>query len=263
MKYNFIVLLTDFGDQDNFAGVIEGMIYKTNPAVKVITLTHNIPPQNIFRGAFLLEQSHSFFPDQTIFLNIVDPGVGSSRDIIIQTLGRKVFIAPDNGLLSFIPSAYSVYRRLILPNKYINTSHPFSDTFHGRDIFAPLAGVISNGIDLKKISIKTDKIKRIEKQEIIVKKDKIIGRIIYIDHFGNLTTNISKDIFFDFVNLKNSFKIRIKNTYFRKIHKNYSSEKKHGAVFNSFNLLEFFTPSGSAEESLKIRLGEKVTVIAR
>lgn len=258
MKYNYIVLLTDFGYQDNFIGVMEGMIYKTNPHVKIINLTHNITPQNVFQAAFLLEHSFPYFPDNTLFLNVVDPGVGTDRDIIILKAGKKIFIAPDNGLLSFIQIAKKDIYKLIIPNKYIDSN--ISNSFHGRDIFSPIAGAISKGIDLKKISIKTDKIITIKKPEVSIKKNKIIGEVVYIDNFGNLITNINKNIFFNFVSLKDTYKIKIKNNKIKKISNNYIQEKGYGALFNSFNLLEIFSPNDNASYMLKAGIHEEVSV---
>ncbi len=260
MKYNNIVLLTDFGDRDNFVGVMKGTIYKSNPDIKIIDLCHRVMPQNIMHAAFLLKHSYTYFPEETVFLNVVDPGVGTERDIILLQQGKQIFIAPDNGLLSFIDSIGALYYKLIIPNKYIPT--PSSSTFHGRDIFAPAAAVISTGVEPEKLSIRADSIKRIGEKKITINKNTLTGEIIYIDNFGNLITNIDKNTLFDFVQLAGSFKITIKKISIRKVCSNYSIRDKYGAVFNSFGLLEIFSPENNAEKLLNARLKEKITIIA-
>ncbi len=259
MKFNYIILLTDFGERDNFTGVMKGVIHKTNPDIKIIDLCHRITPQNIFQAGFLLKHSFSYFPDRSIFLNIVDPGVGSERDIIILKNKKQLFIAPDNGLLSFIQAKGVKYYKLIIPNKYL--PRIISSTFHGRDIFAPITATISKGVDLNKICIPVPEIKKIPEKEAKIEKNKISGEVIYIDTFGNLTTNIEKEYLFNFVNLKNSFKIKIKNITLRRISNTYSIKEKYGAIFNSFNLLEIFSPEGNVSGLLKAVENEKVIVI--
>ncbi len=263
-KYKHIALITDFGLDDNFVGVIKGVIYNINPNLNIIDITHNISPQNIIEASFLLENSYKYFPEGTIFLCVVDPGVGTERKVIILKQRKKIFIAPDNGILSFLLHEHKTKEiyYLKLPNKYI--PFPQSNTFHGRDIFAPLAGFISKGINIKKLCVplnNLNKIKKIEFPSIIEKETLIKGKIIYIDRFGNCISNISKEKFFNFVKNK-KFCIKIKNLKIKKISKNYQAKEKWGALFNSFNLLEIFATNKNASKRFEIKINQQITVVS-
>jgi len=258
-KYKYIALLTDFGVEDNFVGVMKGVMLSINPDLKIIDITHNISPQSIIEASFLLRNSYKYFPENSIFLCVVDPGVGTQRDIIILKKNKNIFIAPDNGLLSpllELEKENKLYK-LKIPNKYIPL--PQSVTFHGRDIFAPLAAFISKGINLKKIAISTNKINKLEFPHIQKQKNILKGEIIYIDRFGNCISNISEKDFLNFIK-SHKFLIKIKNIKIKIISKNYQINKKYGAIFNSFNLLEIFVPNGNAAKKLNIKLHQKIII---
>lgn len=187
---NLITLLTDFGLQDDYIGLMKAMIYRVNPELKVVDLCHHIPPGNIETAAFVLLNDWEYFPDETVHLCVVDPGVGTSRKILIVELGETLFIAPDNGLLSPLLRKYpvaSVYK--YNPVKYYSP-FPVSNTFHGRDIFAQLAARLASGFGWdKSITEYSGKIHKIS-IGAIVEKGWIKGKVMYIDHFGNLITNL-------------------------------------------------------------------------
>lgn len=191
---NLIALLTDFGTSDHYVGVMKGVIKKIAPDAEFIDITHEIEPQNILHGAFVLSQSVKYFPDGTIFLAVADPGVGSNRRAIVAELGSYRFVAPDNGLITL--AAYNpdkVYEisntEIILPEK--------SSTFHGRDVFAPAAGHLANGTAISEFGseIRPSEIVKLNFPEPTVTMDKIVGEVIYSDKFGNLITNIKTEIF--------------------------------------------------------------------
>jgi len=261
MKYKFIILITDFGYSDNFVGVMKGVIYKINPKIKILDLTHNVQPQNIIQALFLLKYSYEYMPKNSIFLSVIDPGVGSKRDIIIAKHKKLLFIAPDNGILSFLPRKGTVFYKLNTNSKtfkkYFTSS--ISNTFHGRDIFAPLAAYLSNGIALKKLCILTKKIKSIKLPAPKIFNKILKGKIIYIDNFGNAITNIDKKTFEKFLHNQN-FTLKIKRKSINKLSHAYSEEKNIGIIFNSFNLLEIFFPFGNVSEKLKIKIDDEVKI---
>ncbi len=258
MKYKYIILLTDFGIEDNFVGVMKGVIYNINHNVKIIDLTHNITSQNIFEAAFLLKHSYSYFPEKSIFLNVVDPGVGTDRKILIAEIDKKLFIAPDNGLLTFIiDENKDNYKLYSLKNEFLkNLTSNISNTFHGRDIFAPTGAIISKGIKLLKISNRISTFKRINYPTYKFNNKKIIGEIIYIDKFGNCISNLPASL----LNKFNKLNIKIKNITINTLSNNYNIEKRIGAIINSFNLLEIFSPSNSAANKFKIKIGDKIII---
>jgi S-adenosylmethionine hydrolase len=185
-----IVILTDFGTSDPFVGIMKGVIHQIAPLTTVIDLTNEIPPQNIQQGAVTLWQSVNYFPPGSIFLVVIDPGVGTSRRPILLQNGSHTFIAPDNGVLSFVlgdnPKAWEISNpQLVLPNP--------GSTFHGRDIFAPAAAHASLGIagsdfgdpipDLQLLPLP-----RLESRT----PGRLTGQILYPDRFGNLLTSFGK-----------------------------------------------------------------------
>lgn len=181
-----ITLLTDFGTADYFVGAVKGAILSVNPAVVIADITHEIPPQDIEAGAFTLLAAYPTFPPETIHVAVVDPGVGSTRRPIIVRAGRSLFVGPDNGLFTYIydrePSHQTFH---VIAEKYFRPSP--STTFHGRDIFAPVAAALSKGI-------KPEAFGPLIADEVRLATS-TTPKIIHIDHFGNCITNITRDLF--------------------------------------------------------------------
>jgi S-adenosyl-L-methionine hydrolase (adenosine-forming) len=181
-----ITLLTDFGTADYFVGAMKGAILSVNRAVVIADITHEIPPQDIEAAAFTLLAASATFPPETIHVAVVDPGVGSTRRPIIVRAGRSLFVGPDNGLFTYIydrePSHQTFH---VTAEKYFRPSP--STTFHGRDIFAPVAAALSKGVKPEAFGrLITDEVRLVTSQT---------PRIIHIDRFGNCVTNITPDLF--------------------------------------------------------------------
>ncbi|TFF88352.1 MAG: hypothetical protein EU550_01450, partial [Promethearchaeota archaeon] len=188
-----IILLTDFGLKgQHYIAQMKGVILNINPDVKIIDLSHNITPYSIIEAAYVLKTTYKQFPENSIFVAVVDPGVGSSREILLlKSISNYFFIGPNNGLFSNILSE-GVKEIIELKNeKFFNK--PVSSTFHGRDIMAPIAAHLSKAIKIEEFGQKFNS-KRCEKLDLTYKIDKINSKILatiqYIDSFGNLTTNI-------------------------------------------------------------------------
>ena len=187
-----ITFLTDFGTKDGYVAQMKG-VASTITNARLIDITHEIAPHNIREGAFILWTTASFFPVGTVHVAVVDPGVGMERKGLIITTKKQILVGPDNGIL--LPTAhllgeYVVYE--ITNPKYM--IHPLSRTFHGRDIFAPVAAYITNGIPFNEIGTITEHFVDLQFYMGEHRGDRIIGKIIYIDRFGNLITNIPSDI---------------------------------------------------------------------
>jgi len=188
---SIITLLTDFGTQDYFVGAMKGVILSANPAARIVDLTHDIPPQNIHAGAFNLLAAHKNFPPGAIHVAVVDPGVGSKRRPILIECAAQFFVGPDNGIFSWICEREGNWRAHHLTNdKFFR--HPTSKTFHGRDVFAPVAAAISIGAKPEEVGTPVDSIVELESLHPVTTKDgQIEGRIIHIDRFGNCVTNLT------------------------------------------------------------------------
>ncbi len=257
---HIISLLTDFGNKDNFAGVMKAAILKINPQAKIVDLSHNVSPQNIFEAAFLLKGSFKYFPKDTVHLVVVDPGVGSKRRKLLVKTKDYYFVAPDNGVLSLALKGEDTKEIIEITNdRYF--LKPVSDTFHGRDIFAPVAAYLSLGRRIEDFGKKIKTIKHLSFSHPKRLKNKLIGEIIYVDHFGNLITNITKADFVDFIK-DSGFEIRIANYSINKINRSYEEAKKDSpqAIFNSFANLEIFLTEASAKERLILDKGTLIEV---
>lgn len=187
-----ITLLTDFGYQDPYVGVMKGIIATIAPQTTVIDLNHNISPQDIWSARFNLLTSFEYFPQGTVHVAVVDPGVGTARRAIAVQFAQGYFVAPDNGLLSDILTSIEQPRIVTLTNKqYWRTSQP-SQTFHGRDIFAPVAAYLAKGLPLDYLGspIDFDSLVHQTLPATIRSENTIQGIVQYIDRFGNSITNV-------------------------------------------------------------------------
>lgn len=190
-----IALLTDFGLRDGYVGMMKGVMAGIAPRVQYIDLTHMIPPQDVWAGRFCLGNAVCCFPAGTVFLGVVDPGVGSARRGIAVQFAGGYFVGPDNGLVSGILDQYEAIAAVTLTNpRYWRTQtlNAISSTFHGRDIFAPVAAHLATGISLQQLGA------AIDPQDLVTlplppvhqQQQTLTGIIQYIDHFGNLVSNI-------------------------------------------------------------------------
>lgn len=255
-----IALLTDFGSSDNFVGVMKGVILDINPRLNLVDISHNVKPQDISSAAFLLKGSYRYFPRQTIFLAVVDPGVGSKRNPLIIRSKNYFFVGPDNGVLSLAAKEDGIKEVIAIENKRYFLK-PLSDTFHGRDIFAPVCAYLSKGRRCACFGRALDSIRELNIPEPRIDKNRLKGEVIYIDRFGNLITNIDKNLFIPFTQNKN-FKIRIKDRELDSVATSYQAVKAGRllAVFGSFGFLEISINGGSARNSLGAKKGTIVSI---
>jgi len=254
-----IALLTDFGLNDNFVGVMKGVIYRINPEVKIVDLSHQVEPHNIREAAFLLRSSYPYFPERTVFLIVVDPGVGSERKSVIVETEKYLFVAPDNGVLSFLRE--TDMKRIIQITNEEYFLKPVSRTFHGRDIFAPVAAYLSKGEKVEKFGPGMRKIEKLRFPEPQVKNNRLVGEVIYVDRFGNLITNINQDTFLRFIKTK-KFRIVIGKAKISKINFSYQ-EGKEGlpiGIFGSFDNLEISLYRDDASRRLNLHKGSKIYI---
>ncbi len=188
---SIITLLTDFGSQDYFVGAMKGAILSINRHALIVDITHEIPPQDIEAAAFNLLATYKDFPAGTIHVAVVDPGVGSTRKPILIECGEQFFVGPDNGVFSWICEREGSSRAIHLNNEAF-FRHPVSKTFHGRDIFAPVAAALSTGVAMTELGEKLIEYARLDPLLAAVRSDgRVEGRVIHIDRFGNCITNLT------------------------------------------------------------------------
>jgi S-adenosylmethionine hydrolase len=262
-------MLTDFGTQDEYVGVLKGVILTINPLVTIIDITHHIAPQEINQAGAILDAAFSWFPEGTIHLAIVDPGVGSERDIIALHARGHTFIAPNNGLLTTLLGDGQPNAVVRVENKRL-FRQPVSATFHGRDIFAPVAAHLSLGMPLETLgpTLGADRICKCAcaRCEFTTNGD-IIGQVIYVDRFGNLGTNIDTQSLEKLAGSSRETVIRteICGHRIQGLAQNYSQSGPGQlvALFNSRNRLEIAVNGGNAAQMVAARPGTVVRIAAK
>ena len=275
MTSPIVVFTTDFGLSDAYAGVMKGVALGINPNLRLIDLTHQILPQNVAQGSFLLGINHLFFPDDTIHVAVVDPGVGTDRRPVLLSTPCGTFVSPDNGLLSGVVDRYleSVPEStgpVALPSELSAVHltnpdywrHPVSHTFHGRDIFTPVAAHLSLGVAPRDMGEPIDHLYYLPLPQPVSQGDAITGQVIYQDVYGNLVTNIPADNLPD-VELVD---VRIKGRSIVGLSRTFNDSRHVGedgliALAGSHGYLEVALPNGSAADSLAGSEGETVTVV--
>ncbi len=252
-----IALLTDFGMADPYAGVVKGVLLSVNPGLKLIDITHEIGPQDVHQAAFVLGESYNFMPPGTIFLAVVDPGVGTSRRGIILEAGGYTFVAPDNGLLT-LPMLFEKDWCCVEIRNSDYFLKPVSSTFHARDVFAPVAAYLAAGKALESFGPSVSDPVRLEFPRPKEMDGKIRGEVIYVDRFGNLITNIPREL----LERAGGQIVRIKGTSLPFV-VTYSDVEpgRAAALVGSSNLLEIAVNQGRAVDLLNAAIGETVDII--
>lgn len=254
---SIITLTTDFGTWDGYVGAVKGVILSLNPGAEIVDISHEIPHQNIMAAAFCLFNSCSFFPEGTIHVAIVDPGVGSKRKALLIQTERYFFIGPDNGIFSLVLRQERLKKTIHLnnPKYFLGRQAP---TFHGRDIFAPVAAYLSLGVKLDEFGPTLPKIVRLSLPRIEKRRGRIIGQIIHIDNFGNLVSNVTAQ---ELSKIK-KFKIRVRNRIISRLSETYSEVGKGKilAYQGSSGFLEVGIREGNAGLKLGVKIGDKIEI---
>lgn len=274
-----IALLTDFGVADSYVGVMKGVIYSIVPDAHIVDVSHAIAPQNIRQAAFMLLTSYRYFPPNTIFVTVVDPGVGSSRRGLAVVADGYTFIAPDNGVLSYVLSeaqhveCYEIQNTAFMLNNV-------SASFHGRDVFAPTAAHLAAGEAVSLVGAQLADVVRLATPTLKSVEKRLIGEVVHIDHFGNVVTSIGQLVRMDSSTLVlnarfNSDAIEIRYIdavsaricvgdlpYLRGFARVFS-DAPHGellAMIGSTGFLEIALRDGHAAEKLGVCIGDLVEI---
>lgn len=184
--------MTDFGHKDPFVGIMKGVILGINPSAQLVDIHHDVDPGDIRGVAFGLAMAFPYFPAGTIFLAVVDPGVGSNRRAIAARIADRFVVCPDNGILTWVLKHQRVQQSVEL-NKSEYFLPEVSDTFHGRDIFAPVAAHLSKGVSLEDMGSPVTDLMTFAVPEVVAADRSVQGEVVYVDRFGNLITNISRE----------------------------------------------------------------------
>jgi len=256
-----ITLLTDFGLRDYFVGAVKGVILEGNPEARIVDITHEIPEHDIEAAAFTVLAVAGSFPAGTIHLAVVDPGVGSSRKPLLILSGDQFFVGPDNGLFSYVMENDAVVYEVTNTEFF---RQPLSQTFHGRDVFAPVAEALSSGVKPDTLGKRITDWVTLPSLKPKKLRDGVEGRVIQIDRFGNCITNLTPaDIRAEGIGSVTQLKVgknRIES--FRRFYGDHAqAEKTSFAIWGSAGFLEISMENRSAAELLKVKRGERVLVV--
>jgi S-adenosyl-L-methionine hydrolase (adenosine-forming) len=256
-----ITLTTDFGTSDHFVGTMRGVILGVNPAAQLVDLCNAVNSFDVLDGALTIAQAYNYFPPETIHLVVVDPGVGTARRPLLVQTAKHYFIAPDNGVLSLVMEQEErvLVRHITAAHHFL---HPVSNTFHGRDIFAPCAGWLSKGVEPEKFGDEITDYMRfsLPKPKTIAERS-LKGAVIKVDKFGNLITNLSTENAPALFAADAKVNIKVGQAVVTAIRCTYA-EGQPGEVFgvlNSMGLLEIACNRGSAAHVAKAGRGAEVT----
>jgi len=258
-RSGIVTLITDFGLQAEYAGALKGSILSANPRCQVVDVTHQIPPLDIRRAAFVLKNSYPYFPEGTVHLVVVDPGVGTGRRPLVLRKNRHFFVGPDNGVFTGVLTAPGkVEGRAVTQEAFFRK--PVSATFHGRDVFGPAAGHLSAGVPPRLFGPPVADFTRAEETLPERKGNRLTGRILWADPFGNLLTNIDAALVAPIANpvvRAGGHEVPVRRTY---------SDVRPGeylALVNSFGVLEIARAEQSASQGLGLDRGAPVVVVSR
>ena len=249
-----ITLTSDFGLDDPFVGIMKGTIHSISSEVRIVDITHGISAHDVMHAALVIQSSYCYFPKGSVHVVVVDPGVGSTRHPLLVITEKGYFVGPDNGVFSAI---YKNSDRIefikLTASKYFQ--HPISQTFHGRDIFAPVAAWLSRGLDPKKLGqFITKPVKLQLPYPRILGTDKVEGTILYSDRFGNILTNIPYTEFKKYF-CKKDFKLFVNGHLIDRMYPSYAvaKQKEIFAIWGSSGLLEIACYQGSAANVLNVK----------
>jgi len=262
----FITLTTDFGASDHYVGTMKGVLYGINPSALVVDISHAVASYDLLDGALTIAQAYSYFPVDTIHVVVVDPGVGSERRPLLARTEKYSFVAPDNGVLSLV-----FEREQRLSVRHISSDHyflrPVSRTFHGRDVFAAVAGWLSKGVELANFGEEISDYTRFRMpQPKRLEDGRVQGVVLKVDKFGNVITNIApQDVPQFFATGPPQFRILAGKHEITSMRATYA-EGTAGEVFGilgSMGFLELATNRGSAARALEVGKGAEIVVIGK
>jgi S-adenosylmethionine hydrolase len=189
-----VAMLTDYGTSDAYAGILAGAILRTCPDATLVTITHEVPPFDIAEGSYLLGRAAAEFPRHAVFVAVVDPGVGTRRrSIVVRTRSGRLFVGPDNGLLTRVIRDEGLDRAWAITNPALLRPEGLSSTFHGRDVYGPIGGRLADGLEPDRVGPEIHDPVLLPRREAVRRPDRLEGAVAHVDRYGNLTTNIPAD----------------------------------------------------------------------
>jgi len=255
-----VTLTTDFGDSDPFVAIMKGVMLSIRPELNIIDVTHSITAYDTMQAALCVSRFRNYFPKGTVHVVVVDPGVGSEREGVIIRTERYFYVGPNNGVFSMLDSDIEKAVKIENP-KYL--SRPVSATFHGRDVFAPVAAHLT-GTDIGKFGPDISKLERIRIPKPVLEDDAVSGCVIGFDRFGNALTNITTEMINELKEQKpgGTVEVRMGGHVMNSLMDYYQTGRADSlcAIINSFDFLELFVRNTNAQKQVGIKRGDNVLV---
>ena len=266
---SIITLLTDFGTEDAYVGMMKGVILSIYSQAIIIDITHHIDPQDVIQAAYIIKSCYRYFPEGTVHLLVVDPGVGSDRKIVALEMRGQIFLAPDNGVLTLLMDQGETDAVVSVENtRYF--LEPVSRTFHGRDIFAPVGAHLSRGLDIKTLGPSLDQENLVHLKILtpyISDDNRLVGTVVWFDRFGNCISNIDAALVkqMDKSGSGKMLEIKIGEHTIKGISLSYAETEPQSplAIIGGLGYLEIALNKGNAKHALGIEKGETVTLIPK
>ena len=266
-----ITLLSDFGLSDSYVGAMKGVISSICPGASIVDITHEAAPQDVLQGAFLLSTAWHFFPSGTVHVAVVDPGVGTERKPLLVRSRDHFFLVPDNGILSLVlpgedagTAPFQAYQTAVPPGveafALTNSAywlHPVSNTFHGRDIFAPVAANLLLGAAPGDMGERVEEMVRLAAPQPSWQDGFLTGYVLHLDRFGNIVTNI---VMRDIAEMSGGIEIEVGNRKIRRFSNTYGDTDELTALIGGQGYLEVALPNGNAALELGVRVQDRVVV---
>jgi S-adenosylmethionine hydrolase len=261
MPNPIITLTTDFGFKDPYVAEIKAVILSISPNVRIVDITHEVDKFSIRMGAYVLACAVPYFPGGTVHLAVVDPGVGTRRRAILVQTRNSFFIGPDNGVLALAAKRQGVRHVFEITNQKLMFP-TISNTFHGRDILAPVAAHLTNGTKPEAVGPEIQKISTAKFARVIKRKDSLIGEVLHIDGFGNIITNIEEKELSS-MKIEETVVVKFRNAKFRlKFCRTYAEVEKQEALglIGSHSFLEISVNQGNAADKFKVKSGDRIAL---
>ena len=258
-----LTLTTDFGISDGYVAAMKGVVFTCVPGAQIVDITHQVPPQDIAAGAFAMYCACPFFPEGSVHVGVVDPGVGSDRRGIVVETERFVYVGPDNGLFSPVYEREVVRRVVAIENTALMRPQ-VSSTFHGRDVFALVGAHLLRGVSGEEVGPEIEDPVTCDLWSVEERDDVLVGRVVCVDHFGNAISMIARSQI-DAKYPDGDFEIVVGKTRFDRICQTYSQVKEGEALalYGSLDTLEIAVYEGSASRTLGVKRGDEICVCRR
>lgn len=257
-----LTLLTDFGLRDPYVGAMKGVLCTLAPGAPLVDLTHDVPPQDVMEAAFVLREAYPYFPEGTVHLAVVDPGVGTARRAVALRHRGHTFVGPDNGLFALVLGDEAPEAVVELDRPDVWRRPGLSATFHGRDLFAPVAARLAMGAGLDEIGTPIDALKVLRWALPIVDEDGVRGRVLHVDRYGNAITNVAADALLAALGTR-ALKTVAGTTIVRGLQRTYGDAEPGDVVVlvGSAGFVEIAVRNGNAAELLGLDRGAPVTFV--